>query len=164
MTDEQIAEIRLHIQALEASDQDFARKANTLLDEIIVNDQAIESLTRNLNDFLTESSRDREADSERIAFNEMRLDVFRERILLQDERFNTVQQNIDRNTQNIDRNTRDIADLQLLATQVLQSVSALRQAQQISVQQAEADRAVMAEILQYLRNQYPGNGKGGASQ
>ncbi|NER22862.1 MAG: hypothetical protein F6J86_28075 [Symploca sp. SIO1B1] len=150
MTNEQLAEIRQRIQELEASDQDFAKKANTLLDEIIVNDQAIESLTRNLNDFITESRRDREADRERIAFNEMRLDVFRERILLQDERFNTIQQNID-------RNTRDIAELQLIATQVLQT-------QQISVQQAEADRAVMTEILQYLRNQYPSNGKGGTSQ
>ncbi|NER48752.1 MAG: hypothetical protein F6J92_19060, partial [Symploca sp. SIO1A3] len=116
------------IQELEASDQDFAKKANTLLDEIIVNDQAIESLTRNLNEFIAESRRDREADRERIAFNEMRLDVFRERILMQDERFNTLQENIDRN-----------------------------------IQQAEADRAVMTEILQYLRNQYPGNGKGGTS-
>ena len=155
MTEEQIAEIRQRIQEIE--DQDFAREANTLLDEIIANDQAQENLTRNLNEFIAESRRDREADRERIAFNEMRLDVFRERILMQDERFNTIQQNIDRNTQNIDRNTRDIADLQLIATQVLQ-------AQQISVQQAEADRAVMAEILQYLRNQYPGNGKGGTNQ
>ncbi|NEP61055.1 MAG: hypothetical protein F6K31_29420 [Symploca sp. SIO2G7] len=126
MTNEQLAEIRQRIQELEASDQDFAKKANTLLDEIIVNDQAIESLTRNLNEFIAESRRDREADRERIAFNEMRLDVFRERILMQDERFNTLQENIDRN-----------------------------------IQQAEADRAVMSEILQYLRNQYPGNGKGG---
>ena len=129
MTNEQLAEIRQRIQELEASDQDFAKKANTLLDEIIVNDQAIESLTRNLNEFIAESRRDREADRERIAFNEMRLDVFRERILMQDERFNTLQENIDRN-----------------------------------IQQAEADRAVMSEILQYLRNQYPGNGKGGTSQ
>ncbi|NEP09892.1 MAG: hypothetical protein F6K14_06640 [Symploca sp. SIO2C1] len=58
----------------------------------------------------------------------------------------------------------NLADLQIIASQVLQSVSSLRQAQQISVQQAEADRAVMSEILQYLSNQYPGNGKGGTSQ
>jgi len=96
MTNEQLAEIRQRIQELEASDHDFAKKANTLLDEIIVNDQAIDSLTRNLNDFITESRRDREADRERITFNEMRLDVFQERILLQDERFNTMQQNIER--------------------------------------------------------------------
>ena len=29
------------------------------------------------------------------------------------------------------------------------------------LEQAAADRTVMREILQYLRNQYPGNGKGG---
>ncbi|NEP08915.1 MAG: hypothetical protein F6K14_01420 [Symploca sp. SIO2C1] len=148
MTEEQLAEIRQRIQEIE--DQDFAKKANTLLDEIIANDQALSNQTRNLNEFIAESRRDREADRERIAFNEMRLDVFRERILMQDERFNTIQQNIE-------RNTRDIAEVQILATQVLQ-------AQQISVQQAEADRAVMSEILQYLRNQYPGNGRGGTNQ
>ena len=94
MTEEQLAEIRKRIQEIE--DQDFAKKANTLLDEIIANDQALSNQTRNLNEFIAESRRDREADRERIAFNEMRLDVFRERILLQDERFNTMQQNIER--------------------------------------------------------------------
>lgn len=94
MTEEQLAKIRQRIKTIE--DQDFAKKANTLLDEIIANDQALENLTKILNEFILESRRDREADRERIALNEMRLDAFRERILMQDERFNIMQQNIER--------------------------------------------------------------------
>jgi len=94
MTEEQLVEIRQRIKTIE--DQDFTKKANILLDEIIANDQALDNLTKILNEFILESRRDREADRERIAFNEMRLDVFRERILMQDERFNLMQQNIER--------------------------------------------------------------------
>ncbi len=50
MTEEQLTEIRQRIQEIE--DQDFAKKANTLLDEIIANDQALLNQTRNLNEFI----------------------------------------------------------------------------------------------------------------
>ena len=101
MTEEQLAEIRQRIQEIE--DQDFARKANTLLDEIISTNQTLDALAKNVDAFIEESRRDREADRERIGLNEMRNDAFRERILLQDERFDLMQVNFQTMQQNIER-------------------------------------------------------------
>lgn len=39
-------------------------------------------------------------------------------------------------------------------------ISHLEQVASDFIQNAEADRAIMLQILEYLRNQYPGNGRG----
>ncbi len=42
--------------------------------------------------------------------------------------------------------------------QLTSDINELKQLQANSIVQADADRAVMMEMLRYLRNQYPGNG------
>ena len=65
-----------------------------------------------------------------------------------DELHHQTNERIDRLAVQIDRNALAIAQLALSVQQM--------------VTNANADRAVMLEILQYLRNQYPGNGQGGS--
>lgn len=64
----------------------------------------------------------------------------------QSERIDRIALQIDRAALQIDRNATAIGELS-------------RSVQQL-VSDANADRAVMLEILQYLRNQHPGNGRG----
>jgi methyl-accepting chemotaxis protein len=69
-----------------------------------------------------------------------------------DELHRQINDRVDRLALQIDRNALAIAQNNLAIGQLTASVQQL-------VTNANADRAIMLQILQYLQNQYPGNGK-----
>ncbi|MCA1991882.1 MAG: hypothetical protein LDL41_07530 [Coleofasciculus sp. S288] len=103
MTDQEISELRERINEVE---DDFSRRANLLLDEIL---------------------------------------------LLRDE--------TERNARATEQNTRAIGELTERINQVDGQIEDLTESVQQLTQNANADRAIMLQILEYLRNQYPGNGR-----
>lgn len=96
-----------------------------------------------------------------------RSNILLDQIIVIDERINRTDERIDRITERLDRTD---GQLELLADRFDEMVNgqiALQETvSQLAVlwtglaHQAEADRAVMRQVLEYLRNQYPGNGSG----
>jgi chromosome segregation ATPase len=94
--DQQLREIRSKIGQLENRDQEFSDRSNLLLDQITETRDNLNSLVKTINNYVVEAKADRDADRERLGLIEMRLDIDRQRILECEERFDTVQQNIER--------------------------------------------------------------------
>lgn len=115
-----IEELRERIKELEQNDEIFARRSNTLLDEILITD----------------------------------------------ERLDRTAAQVQENTQAISRLDEQLVQLAERFDQMVNNQIALQgTVDQLSMlwtglaRQAEADRAVMRSILEYLQNQYPGNGQ-----
>ena len=115
-----IEELRERIKELEQNDEIFARRSNTLLDEILITDERLDRTAAQVQENTQAISR---------------LDEQLERLA---DRFDQMVNN-------------QIA-LQGTVDQLSMLWTGL-------ARQAEADRAVMRSILEYLQNQYPGNGR-----
>ncbi|MBD1806313.1 hypothetical protein H6F98_12735 [Microcoleus sp. FACHB-SPT15] len=94
--DQQLAEIHSTIRQLEERDYEFSERSNLLLDQITQTSDSLNSLVKTINNYVVEVRAEREAERERLGLIEMRLDAERERILACEERFNIMQQNIER--------------------------------------------------------------------
>jgi chromosome segregation ATPase len=100
--DQQIAEIRSKIGQLEQRDQEFSERSNILLDQVIETSDNLNNLVKTINNYVVEAKANRNADQERLGLIEMRLDADRERILAFEERFDIIQQNIERILQHLE--------------------------------------------------------------
>jgi predicted nuclease with TOPRIM domain len=118
-------DIRRIREQLEGLDEEFTRKSNILLDQIIVLDERMERADERL---------------ERISERQERTDAMLEQLA---DRFDQMVNNQITMQANIEQ-------LNVFMTGF--------------AYQAEADRAVMRQILEYLRNRYPGNGSGSPNQ
>lgn len=116
-----IEELRERIKELEESDVIFARRSNTLLDEILITDERLDRIAERLE----------RTDTQLVQLADRFDQMVNGQIALQQ----TVNQ------------------LAMLWTGLAHQVEG-------QTNQAEADRAVMRSILEYLRNRYPGNGSG----
>lgn len=116
-----IEELRERIKELEESDVIFARRSNTLLDEILITDERLDRIAERLE----------RTDTQLVQLADRFDQMVNGQIALQQ----TVNQ------------------LAMLWTGLAHQVEG-------QANQAEADRAVMRSILEYLRNRYPGNGSG----
>lgn len=120
-----IEELRERIKELEESDVIFARRSNTLLDEILITDERLDRIAERLE----------RTDTQLVQLADRFDQMVNGQIALQE----TVNQ------------------LAMLWTGLAHQVEG-------QANQAEADRAVMRSILEYLRNRYPGNGSGSPNE
>lgn len=126
-----IEQLRERIKELEHNDEIFARRSNTLLDEILITDERLDRISERLDRTAAQSQENTQAISQ-----------------LNDQ----LEQLADR----FDEMVNNQIGLQETVSQLTVFWTGL-------AHQAEADRAVMRQILEYLRNQYPGNGSGSSN-
>jgi predicted transcriptional regulator len=101
----------------------FARRSNTLLDEILITDERLDRI------------------AERLDRTDSQLEILADRF---------------------DRMVEGQIALQETVSQLAMLWTGLAHQVEGQASQAEADRTLMRQILEYLRNQYPGNGSGSA--
>jgi uncharacterized protein YoxC len=146
MSEEQIAELRARIAALEQGDADFARKSNILLDNILLNREQIERNTQ----AAVESRRDIDQLAERIGDLAQGASQFRQELRESIESANQARRE----------------DIQVMVSTVdtlSASIRDLREVQLAMIQQANTERtewqAEIQRIWEYLLRQSP-NGHG----
>ncbi|HEY9743321.1 MAG TPA: hypothetical protein V6C90_22775 [Coleofasciculaceae cyanobacterium] len=139
MTEQQIAEMRSRIAELEERDEDFARRSNLLLDEILVTREQADKNTKAIENLVRVSAEGRR-DIDQLA-----------------TRMGELAQSVSELRQNQQLLTFTIS-------QVAESMTILRQTQQAFVEQAIADRqsfqTEIQRIWEYLLSTRP-NGRGG---
>jgi chromosome segregation ATPase len=139
VTEQQIAEMRSRIAELEERDEDFARRSNLLLDEILVTREQADKNTKAIENLVRVSAEGRR-DIDQLA-----------------TRMGELAQSVSELRQNQQLLTFTIS-------QVAESMTILRQTQQAFVEQAIADRqsfqTEIQRIWEYLLSTRP-NGRGG---
>lgn len=139
MTEQEIVELRSRIAEIEERDEDFARRSNLLLDEIMLTREQADKNTRAI-DNLVQVSAEGRRDIDQLA-----------------TRMGELAQSVSELRQNQQLLTFTI-------TQVAESMTILRQTQASFVEQAIADRqsfqAEIQRIWEYLMTTRP-NGRGG---
>jgi uncharacterized protein YoxC len=142
MSEEQIAELRARIAALEQGDADFARKSNILLDNILLNREQIERNTQ----AAVESRRDIDQLADRIGDLAQEASQFHQELR--------------------ESNQARREDIQVMVSTVdtlSASIRDLREVQLAMIQQANTERtewqAEIQRIWEYLLRQNP-NGHG----
>jgi chromosome segregation ATPase len=162
MTDEQLQEMRSRITELEERDEDFARRSNLLLDEILVTREQADSNTRTIDNLLQVSAEGRR-DIDQLA-----------------PRMGELAQSISELRQSTSDVTQNVQLVAFTVSQMVESMTILRQTQQTTTdrfvetfarfqEQAALDRqsfqAEIQRIWEYLLSQHPnGRGEQGGSE
>lgn len=133
--EEQLASLRERVSQLESDDADFARRSNLLLDEIIITDDNLKTLTRHV-DTLTE-----------------KVDRLTGQMDTLTERMDTLTIRVDQLAVSLGNTQAIVTQLATLMVQFTQNAEADR----VTIRENQAE---VRRIWEYLLSQHP-NGKGG---